>query len=60
MDVEEMARAMFEKLHAMNFRPRRWDTHPEEDCDVELGRNTFREMAKAAHDMLKPEDKSNG
>lgn len=42
-----MARAAFEALHARFHRPRNWDRHPDDDQDVELGRESFRAMAKA-------------
>ena len=55
LDIEAMARAAFEALHSLGNRIRNWDTHPDEDAGVEMGRNTFRAMAGAAAATVAPE-----
>lgn len=47
MDIEAMARAMFDEFHARFNRARTWLNHPDDD-GLESGRNTFRAMAEAA------------
>lgn len=51
-DIESMARAAFERLHALADRPRNWDRHPDGDNGAELGRDTFREMVRAVYQEL--------
>lgn len=48
MNIEAMARAAFEALHAHHARPRDWALHPDEDAGTEMGRDTFRRMAAAS------------
>lgn len=52
MDIETMARAMFEAFHARFSRVRNWMAHPNHDGGQEHGRDTFRAMAQAVADVL--------
>lgn len=52
MDIEAMARAMFEAFHARFSRVRNWMAHPNADGGQEHGRDTFRVMAQAVAAML--------
>lgn len=52
MDIEAMARAMFEAFHARFSRVRSWMTHPNHDGGQEHGRDTFRVMAQAVAAIL--------
>lgn len=52
MDIEAMARAMFEAFHARFNRVRDWAWHNNQDVGPEHGRETFRAMAQAVAAML--------
>ena len=52
MDVEAMAKAMFEAFHARFDRMRNWARHNNQDVGPEHGRETFRAMAQAVAAML--------
>lgn len=52
MDIDAMARAMFDALHERFNRMRNWDRHPEKDVSYELGRESFRHMAQAVGALL--------
>jgi hypothetical protein len=52
MDIEAMAKAMFDAFHARFNRVRDWARHNNQDVGPEHGRETFREMARGVAAML--------
>lgn len=58
--IEAAAQLAFEAMHSLHHRRRFWDRHPDEDCDAELGRNTFRHMVRAMMEHLRDGDDKDG
>ena len=54
MDIEAVAKAMFDAFHARFNRVRDWARHNNQDVGPEHGRETFRAMARAVMAMPAP------
>ena len=52
MDIDAMAKAMFDAFHARFDRVRNWARHNNQDVGPEHGRDTFRTMAQAVAAIL--------